>query len=139
MTIRRLKKEQSVTLSWCALLLATLALLGCQSSRYDRSAIVGVDLINQTKFELKDISVKVVGHGAQVSCNHIELHSQCGTGFPVKYYNHEPLRLTYYQDGEFQSHLFTVKLPRDTQQSYRVSIVIQANKIDVSVLKQMSL
>ncbi len=138
MTGRSLKKEQSMTVKYSAIVLSTLLLFGCQTQMDDGYNIVGVDLLNQTNNTLTEVKLQVVGHGGQVSCNHIEAASQCGTGFPVKNYNSEALQLSYRQSNEPISHLFTLKVPQEGGHRYRVSILIKEGKPDVSVIKAMS-
>ncbi|MEO2279472.1 hypothetical protein [Pseudoalteromonas pernae] len=143
MTVRSLKKEQSMTVKYSVTALSALLLFGCQTHmddghNDDAHNIVGVDLLNQTNSTLTEVKLQVVGHGGQVSCNHIEAASQCGTGFPVKNYNSEALQLSYRQSNEPISHLFTLKVPQEGGHRYRVSILIKEGKPDVSVIKAMS-
>ncbi|MBS3796811.1 MULTISPECIES: hypothetical protein [unclassified Pseudoalteromonas] len=133
MTIRSLKKEQSMTM----LLLSLLLLLGgCKSTTSSGDAFVGVDFINRTGMVLRDVKLAVIEDMAHVSCTHIDSSGQCGTGFPAHSYNAEQLRLSYYQGKDFKSHVFNIKVPEEGAQLYRVQIRVTATTPDVSVIKQ---
>ncbi|WP_158683700.1 hypothetical protein [Pseudoalteromonas sp. T1lg22] len=134
MTIRSLKKEQSMTM---LVLLLLFFLGGCKSTVSSGDAFVGVDFINRTGVALRDVKLAVLeGSTAHVSCTHVDTAAQCGTGFPAHSYHGEQLRLSYYQGTDLKSHVFNIKVPEEGAQFYRVQIRVTALAPDVSVLKQ---
>ncbi|WP_158684710.1 hypothetical protein [Pseudoalteromonas sp. T1lg48] len=133
MTIRSLKKEQSMTMLLLSLL---LFLGGCKSTAGHSDAFVGVDFINRSGVVIRDVKLAVAEGMEHVSCTHIDSAGQCGTGFPAHSYNAELLRLSYYQGKDFKSHLFNIKVPEEGAQFYRVQIRVTRVEPDVSVIKQ---
>ena len=133
MTVKRTKKEQCMT----AVKVAALGLLlsGCQSVE-DGVAMDGVVFINQSDSGLNEVKLKVLEGEKFVSCEQIEVKTDCGTHFPTQSYQGQVMHLSYIRQGKVYDHRFNIETPGSENGPYELILRIRENGIDVSVIKE---
>ena len=125
------------TTTLMTMILTALLVSGCGEVLQSRSIeIAGLVIRNQTSGPLYDIKLRVEKTGTVVTCNFIPAGGSFSTGFPLRRYQGNSVRVSWQQNGRnFATGDLYAEIPDTLDLSLSAAAVVEIHQIGVAVVR----